>query len=117
LSRILYQLEPAADQSVIYRLIYILLFSIFAYPILSILSVAFAILAVSLYCGLAGVAISGYFLLLPIMEISNLQLRPARYLRDKGVPRIIVRLLVLPLYPINIYYGIKDKSDFLSCEG
>jgi len=51
------------------------------------------------------------------MEVYNLQLKPAKYLKNKGVPKIIVRMLVLPLYPINFIYGIKDKSDFISCEG
>ena len=117
LSRILYHLEPTADHSVIYRISYILLFSILLYPILSILSILSAIISATLYCSLAIAAISGYFLILPIMEVYNLQLKPARYLRNRGVPMILIRVLVLPLYPINFIYGIKDKSDFISCEG
>jgi hypothetical protein len=51
------------------------------------------------------------------MEVSNLQLAPARFMRHKDVPTILIRILVLPLYPVNFLYGIKDKADFLTCDG
>jgi hypothetical protein len=109
--------EPDVEHSVIYRLVYTLLFTLFVYPVLSSLAIACCLFAVILYNGLAVLAILGYFAILPIMEIFNLQLRPARFMKDKNVPKIIIRLIVLPLYPINFFFGIKDKSNFLSCDG
>lgn len=116
LSGILYRLQPDSDHSTTYRCIYTLLFVLTLYPLLVVSSVSLILLAITLYLALAIVAITFYFIILPLVEILHLQLAPARFLRRKNLPKPIVRLLMIPLYPINFLFGIKDKSDFFTCQ-
>lgn len=38
------------------------------------------------------------------------------FMRRNNVPKLIIRVLMVPLYPINLIFGIKERSGFLSCE-
>jgi hypothetical protein len=116
LNKILYLLEPNDDKSETGRLIHIFLFSVFIYPALASLAVALGLILPALYCGLAFTFIVAYFVVLPIAEVCHLQLAPARSMKRRGIPTFIVRMLMVPLYPFNFLFGIKDKSDFFTCQ-
>jgi hypothetical protein len=57
-----------------------------------------------------------FFILLPLAEIVNLQLAPSVYLGRKGVPDWLVRILTIPLFPLNLLCGIFQKYREALCD-
>ena len=103
-----------AESSPLTRFILTLLFTAFLYPIISSLAIGLTLLATALYYGLILVMVILYFLFLPVAEIWQIQLGLARWMRNKDVPILLVRLLMIPAYPLNLIIGICSKTDVMT---
>lgn len=99
------------ESSLLTRFVLTLLFIAFAYPIISTLMIGLVLLGATVYYGLVLVVIILYFLFLPLTEVWNIQLGLARRMRNKNVPRWLVRLLMIPAYPLNLIIGICTKTE------
>ena len=116
LSFLLRKLEPQEDRSAVVKGLYLTVFSLILYPLLIALIpvlIALALTTVLLYICICILAIILFFLLLPLFEIKYLQLSTSHCLMDKGVPKILVRTLIIFLYPVNLLIGIKEKRSSL----
>lgn len=109
-------LEPDIEASTFFKYVYFFVFITILYP----LTIA---IVLSLTAALFGVYMAGvmliatfFFIALPMMEVRNLQLAPSVYLSKKGIPSWLLRILMIPLFPINFFSGIKQRFRRVFCD-
>lgn len=76
------------------------------YPILNAFVFGIVLLFTALWIIIVSTVCILYFILKPIMEIKTLSLGPSRYLLNKNIPEWLVRILMIPLYPLNLIVAI-----------
>jgi hypothetical protein len=84
------------------------------YPVLNALVIGLILLIAIVYLGLSATAIVLYFILLPLAEVRNMQLAPAIWMQNHDVHRYIIRISMLPMYPINFFFGIFQKAKVIN---
>jgi hypothetical protein len=104
------RLEPDIDRSKMCRYMYILLLTLLVYPVLAGGTLAISIVFTGCWFTLAAAVLAIFVFFRPIFELKNLQLPASKYFLGKSYPQWLVRLLVLPLYPLNLWHSVCSIS-------
>ena len=105
-SRVIQVMKPDPERTKASRYIHIILFTLLIYPLLNALSFAVVLSVASIFILLTLVVCFLFLILKPAMEIKNLSFRPSRFLLNIDVPKWLVRVLMVPLYPLNFLFAI-----------
>lgn len=114
--KIMQLLQPDFEANKSFKYVYFFVIITILYPLTNAIILSLAVASLGLYMASFMLIGTLFFIALPLMEVVNLQLAPSVYLSRKGIPSWLLRILVIPLFPINLLSGIKERFRQVLCD-
>ena len=86
---------------------HILLYSLLAYPVINALYLSIILTFSAIWSVLAVIVCLIFVLVRPVTEMVNLQFPLSMWMLEKSIPSVVVRMLMIPLYPLNLVFSIR----------